>query len=235
LELKKRQRGYWNYERCYDEAKKYSSKNEFKLGNSSAYSKSVEKGWLKDYAWFIDKRFDIFKDKIDMVYSYEFLEQHAVYVGRTLMKNKKQRDNQHIFGNDTVSKFAKENNIPVPEMKILEDNLTLKEGVEKEGVWLELYKKDGWTTLNVAKTGSIGTLGIWLSLWNYDSCYEEAKKYRTKTEFYNGNNRAYEVARKNKWLEKYDWFEDGFKLLGDRIRFWTYERCVEESKKYKTP
>ena len=224
----------WNYENTYNEAQKYKNKSEFKFGNNSAYNSARKHGWLKDYVWLKDERFDLFKDKIDMIYSYEFTEQKTVYVGRTLMRTKKQRDYQHIFGDDSVSKFAKENNISVPEMKILEDNLTIKEGSENEGVWLELYKEDGWNILNKAKTGSIGGLGKGHSAWNYESCYKEAEKYKTKTDFFNNSNRAYEVARKNNWLGDYTWFKSGFEKLSEERKLWTFEKCSEESKKYSS-
>lgn len=43
---------YWNYERCYNEAEKYSSKDEFQKGNASAYNSSKRNNWLDDYDWF---------------------------------------------------------------------------------------------------------------------------------------------------------------------------------------
>ena len=61
--------------------------------------------------------------------------------------------------------------------------------------------------------------------WNYETCMEESKKYKSRSEFCKGNSRAYKVALKNGWLDEYTWFEDG------RIK-WTYETCMEESKKY---
>lgn len=228
--LPKPEKHTWNYENTYKEAEKYSSRGEFKNNNSSAYKSALKNKWLDDYVWFKDRRFDIFKDKIDLVYSYEFIEQKTVYVGRTLSRLQKRRDYQHRLEDDLVSKFAKENNIVIPEMRILETDLTIKEGSENEGIWLELYREDGWNILNIAKTGSIGGLGKWYSKWNYDTCYEEAKKYSNRISFSKNSNRAYDVARKNKWLDDYTWFE---KKTGKQPK-WSYEKCAEESKKYKT-
>ena len=222
----------WNYENTYNEAQKYKNKSEFKFGNNSAYNSARKNGWLKDYVWLKDERFDLFKDKIDMVYSYEFTEQKTVYVGRTLMRTKERRDYQHIFGEDSVSKFAKENNIPVPKMKILEDNLTIKEGAENEGIWLELYKEDGWNILNKAKTGSIGGLGKRFSKYTYEVCYEEAMKYKLRGDFAKGSPSIYNVAWKNKWLDDYLWFEDGVKVRTEKLIIWNYEKCYEEARKY---
>ena len=38
--------------------------------------------------------------------------------------------------------------------------------------------------------------------WTYETCYEEAKKYSTRTEFCKGCGSAYEVARKNGWMDE---------------------------------
>lgn len=226
--------GYWNYENCYNEAKKYKSRSEFKFGNNSAYNSARKRGWLKDYVWLQDERFDLYKDKIDCVYSYEFVDQNAVYVGRTLMKTKKRRDRDHVFQLDSVSAFAKENDIAVPEMKILERDLTIKEGAEREGWWIEKYRSDGWRILNRTKAGSIGMLGKNHSKYTYEVCYEEAKKYKLRGDFAKESPSAYNVAWKNKWLDDYVWFEDGVKIRTDKLVVWDYDKCYSEAKKYTT-
>ncbi len=224
--------GYWNYENCYYEAKKYKSRSEFKFGNNSAYNSARKHGWLKHYVWHKDERFDLYKDKIDCVYSYEFVDQNAVYVGRTLMKTKKRRDRDHVFQLDSVSAFAKQNDIAVPEMKVLEYDLTIKEGAEREGWWIEKYRSDGWIILNRTTAGSIGMLGKNHSKYTYEVCYEEALKYKLRGDFAKGSPSAYNVAWKKKWLDDYVWFEDGVEVRTKKIQLWDYERCFEEAKKY---
>ena len=44
--------GYWNYETCYEEAKKYNSRKEFSDKCNRAYFVANKNGWLKDYTWF---------------------------------------------------------------------------------------------------------------------------------------------------------------------------------------
>ena len=48
----KKPNGYWNRETCYEEAKKYSSKKEFKQHVNGAYQFAYREGWLDDYTWF---------------------------------------------------------------------------------------------------------------------------------------------------------------------------------------
>ena len=43
--------GYWNYDTCYSEAKKYKNRNAFKHGCMSAYDVARRNGWMKDYDW----------------------------------------------------------------------------------------------------------------------------------------------------------------------------------------
>lgn len=48
--------------------------------------------------------------------------------------------------------------------------------------------------------------------WTEDRCREEALKYTTLNEFCHGNHKAYDAARRNKWLWGYDWLERTYKL-----------------------
>lgn len=43
--------------------------------------------------------------------------------------------------------------------------------------------------------------------WTYETCYEEAKKYKTRSEFARGKLLAYKAALKNGWINDYYWFE----------------------------
>ena len=67
--------------------------------------------------------------------------------------------------------------------------------------------------------------------WNYDTCYEEASKYKSRVEFQRNNGYAYKVAAKNGWLDDYTWFEKKLKPVG----YWnSYEHCYDEAKKFNS-
>lgn len=51
----KKENGYWNYERCYEEAKKYKTKSAYKRGNISAYDVALKNKWFDDYDWFLSE------------------------------------------------------------------------------------------------------------------------------------------------------------------------------------
>jgi hypothetical protein len=230
LERKRVKPGTWQvYENCYNEALKYKSRTELEDKSPGCYEGARENGWLDSFIWLEDKRLDIISGSIDSVYVYEFKEQNAVYVGRTLMSLQKQRDYQHMFREGSVSKFAKENNISIPEMKILQENLTLKEGVEKEGEWVEKYRNEGWKILNRAKTGSIG--GLAKGKYNKQSCYDIASSYTTLKDFMEEQWSVYRTALKHDWLKDYTWLE---RKHVQSVKNWTYEMCLEDSKRFKT-
>ena len=212
---------YWTKERVREESQKYKSRSEFHECCGTAYGKARINGWLDEFTWLKDDRIDFSNDKIDCVYAYEFEDYHSVYVGRTLMRRIQERDYEHMFtDSDAVVLFAKEHDIPIPPMKILEADLTLKEGTEKEGYYVEYYRNNGWDVLNRTKTGGIGLL--FRNKWSKRTCREEAKKYKTRGEFAKLCAGAYDVARRNGWLDSYTWFEDLQKPNG----YWdNYDKC----------
>lgn len=227
-----RPNGYWTRERCEEEARKYNTKGEFLKGCSAAHSASVRNGWLDDFDWLTDKRIDVIKGKIDSVYVYIFEETRTAYVGRTLVRRQNKRDKEHLFNqeSDSVAIFAKNHNIPVPPMIILESNLTLKEGLEREDYWRQWFEQQGYSMLNKGATGiGKGSLGgISHGKWNRSSCYNEALKYKSSSEFEDGNASAYAAARRNGWIKDYTWFD----VLWEPK--WDKNTCYQEAKKYKT-
>ena len=228
----KKPNGYWTKERCEEEARKYHTKGEFLKGCGAAHSAAVRNGWLDDFDWLIDQRMDIIKDKIDSVYVYIFEDSKAAYVGRTLIRRQKKRDREHIFNleNDNVARYAKKHHVQVPPMIIIESNLTLEEGLDREDFWRKWYEDHGYTMLNRLATGiGKGSLGgISHGKWNRKTCFEEARKYHSASEFGKANGSAYDAARRNGWIKDYTWFD----VLWEPK--WNKESCYKEAKKYKT-
>lgn len=230
FESKQNPSNYWTKEKVREESKKYKTRGEFHEHCGTAYGKARVKGWLDEFTWLKDDRIDFSIDKIDCVYAYEFKGMNSVYVGRTLVRRISKRDREHIFGDkDAVSLFAKEHGVPVPEMKVLEDNLTLAEGVRKEGYYADYYRKNGWHLINRMKTGSIGLIAK--NKWTKRTCSEEALKYKTKGEFAELSASAYDVARKNGWLKEYTWFDEKQKPSG----YWDdYYNCFNAASTCRT-
>ena len=66
----------WTYETTKQEAMKYKTKSEFSKGNRSAYIIACKNKWIDDFIWLEDRRFNIYTDKIDSVYVFDFTEQN---------------------------------------------------------------------------------------------------------------------------------------------------------------
>ncbi len=230
FESKQKPYNYWTKERVAEESKKYKNRGEFHDNCGTAYGKARVNGWLDEFRWLKDDRIDFSSDQIDCVYAYEFEEYHSVYIGRTLVRRVQDRDKEHLFtDSDAVYLFAKEKGIPVPDMKILETDLTLAYGVRKEGEYLEQYRQEGWHLLNRTKTGGIGLLDR--NKWSKRTCREEAQKYKSRGEFAKSSSRAYDIARTNGWLEDYTWFEERQKPAG----YWdNYDNCYNAARSCRT-
>ena len=219
---KKPSRVKWSYEVCRKLASQYNTLRDFMKKYPSAYTVANRNGWMDDFDWL---------KRASNVHTYYFNEFKSVYIGRTI--SPLSRDIAHNTNEKSaVFRFASENSIPVPKMTILESGLTIIEGLEKEDFYRNKFKSDGWNVLNVAKTGkksgSIGNLGN--GKWNYDSCYKEAQKYCTLKDFRKKSPAAYNAVCKNGWQNEYTWLE----TINHKPGYWTYERCYEEAKKYKT-
>lgn len=220
--------GYWTEENLMEESKKYATKAEFKFFSQVAYVKAREMGLL-------DKMFltkDITNIK-DCIYGYFFNELKTVYIGRTIERRLKIRDKEHRNKkyNDVVYKFSKENNIQIPEIKIIESGLTIFEGSEREKHWEKYYRENGFNTLNIAKCGSIGSIGSLLSgKWNEKTITEEAKKYKTRTQFKNGNQQAYYASIKLGLIDKYVWLSNRNHVKKGHWKI--KENVINEAKKY---
>lgn len=230
---------YWTtYENVLNAAKKCNYYTEFRDTYITAYRNSKKNNWISDFKWLINdiEKFDL-NAKVHLIYVYEFVDLKYFYVGRTI--NLTTRDYNHHFKYktkngekkyDSLNIFCKNNNIDIPKPIILETKLTAHESQEKEDFWIKYYIECGWKKINKAKTGiNIGSLGGGRIKWTYDKCYEEAKKYKSRGEYFDGSVQAYRVSLKYGWINDYTWFISKIKAPN----YWTYDMCYNEAKKYK--
>lgn len=185
-------KNYWlKKENAIDESKKYSSRAEFCKNSYGAYKKSLKNGWLDEMTWLTKK--NVCKDPVDTVYRYYFENENAVYVGRTIYLEL--RDHQHrTREKDTVYKFAKECNTEIPKIEVLEEGLTVLQGAEREDYWEKYYRNKGFTIINKQPCGSLGHM---CKKWSKEKCFEEAKKYKTRSEFQKNASQAYHLSITN--------------------------------------
>jgi hypothetical protein len=224
----------WKYDTCYAEAKKYKTRSAFNKGCSGAYDVARRNGWLADYTWMPD--LTEFDAKVDSVYCYLFEKQKAAYVGRTLMYRQHIRDIEHgNYEKDAVFRFAHKHSCDIPKMIIIEENLTIQQGREREDYWRNYYESKGYFMLNKAvtgiKSGSIGALAS--GKWTFEKAYKIAQAFQTVNEMCEEYEYLYKISKARGWLEKFDWFR-GKEIKIEKQTKWTEDVCREEALKYKS-
>lgn len=168
----------WNYETCYEEAKKYKSRGEFHKMCPCGYSAARKNNWMNDYTWY-----PIRKRVPNGYWTYESCFEEA-----------KKYKTRAEFHKGSAGAYIK--------------------------AWRKGWIKDyDWMPSRQTKPA-----GYWD---NYDHCYEEAKKYKSRRSFQRGCIGGYTKALRNGWLNDYNWFS-GNKRNG----FWNKETCYEEARKY---
>lgn len=222
---------YWTKERCFEKAKECNSRGEYKKMFLVAYQKSLKKGWINDYVWFSKPIKHLYTDKIDLIYAYIF-PNNIAYIGRTIRLKIRHWEHSNMFKKDIVAKYIHSNNLTLPEPLILENNLTLEDGLEREKYWVNYYINEGYKLLNSKPcgidSGSLGSLGR--GKWSKSKTFEEAKKYTSKNEFRKNCDSGYQAALKNNWLKDYTWF----KRPVVHNKKWTKEECLNAAKNCST-
>lgn len=239
LKYNRKLNGYWNnYENCLNASKKCKSRNEFSKLTANGYANSIKNGWINDFVWLNNpklKDYNEIVEKVYVIYGYFDYDNKSVYIGLT--NNIKARHARHNRFDKRRNKYSSvkeyfnslKKELPYPI--ILESQLTVTESQNNELKWIEFYRKNGWNIINKAKTGlGSSSIGGGFIKWNYNRCYEEAKKYKSITELQKKCYGAYRNAFNFGWLKDYTWFTKYSKPRN----YWNYENCKEEAKKYKT-
>ena len=226
--------GYWNdRNHLQEEADKYTCKVDFLNGCASAYRAAQRQGILDEICKNYTKNENVYMDlykEIHSVYVYEVEKTHSCYVGRTI--NLQERDLSHRRGRkhsdgrityDSLYIHCKDNGVNIPTPKVLEENLNAKDSLIKEDYWLKEYVNNGWSPINVAKTGETsGSLGA-VKLWTYDACKEFCKNYSYKSEIKEANYTCYTTCLKNGWFDEFG--------IKEKYSSWeSKDKCIEAAK-----
>ena len=225
--------GHWTKELCELEAKKYSTKKDFRLNSSGAYDVSQKKGWLNDIC---DHMVEIKKPSgyWNLEMCIEDAKKYPTYIEFT-------RKSSSAYG--TASKngwceIIKENFEEVRRP----NNYWTKELCELEAkkypTYTEFYKKsfsayeaslnNGWIKYIKDNFKEVKKPN---GYWNLEMCTKEAKKHPTYLEFQKKSQSAYNSAKRNNWL---DIIKRNFNKVKKPKEYWNLEMCIDEAKKYST-
>ncbi len=195
--------------KCRDAAFKYETKKEFKNNDKFLYEMSYRLGFIDDICSHMIKVGNLYHR---CIYSYEFIELKAVYVGLTY--DLFFRDKQHRYKeNGPVYIFSKTNNVDIPNPKQLTDYINKDNASELEGKWLDKYKSEGWVILNKAKTGGLGGRNKHVNYTKKD-CFEIASQYNKVSDCEKENFKVCQILRKKGWIkEAFPQVFDNFKIV----------------------
>ena len=222
----------WLKQECINAAKKCKSRSEYNRKYPGAYKSSKKHGWFDEIS---EKYFEPVGNRAKRcIYAYEFPDK-SVYVGLT--GNLHNRNKQHVTDeNSQVYRHINETN-GQPKLIQLTDYIDYKEASKLEGLFLSNYITSGWTKLNKAKTGGLGTSVeprkkcpvLPRKRWTIEEILNEAKKYNTRSEFMKNSPYVYGLASKMKMIDDAC---SHMKLL--QRKKWTKEDAAYEALKYKT-
>ena len=94
--------------------------------------------------------------KRDNIYVYLWEELNTVYVGRTVNPKSRHYQHRHIPTEKTY-KFSIEHGVEHPKMIIIENDLSIEEGIEREKYWIKEYRENSpYDVLNRTEGGEVG-------------------------------------------------------------------------------
>jgi len=189
----------WTKEEILEEALKYKTRVKFQQNSGAAYSHAIRYGHLKEACAHMDVLGNLYKRKI---YEIRFNNINTVYVGLTC--NIKRRRTNHI---------SKSSNKGVRGLIASGEKYTWythpnfrdpKNAMDYEDEIIEKRRNEGWTILNIAKGGALGTaIPKMNNKWTYDSVKRLALTYSTLKDFRRDYQAAYVFACKNKFNSEF--------------------------------
>lgn len=130
--------------------------------------------------------------KSDNIYIYLWEEFNTIYVGRTINPKSRHYTHRHREAERTYQ-FSSEHHVEHPKMIIIESDLTIEEGVEREKYWINYYKNNtNYNVLNKSEGGQRGRQRNKLS--------DEEREKRRKISL-NKSMKKYKEENKEKLIE----------------------------------
>ena len=170
------------------------------------------------------------RENRDNIYIYLWEEFNTIYIGRTV--NPKGRHYQHKHREtEKTYQFSSEHHVEHPKMVIIENDLTIEEGVEREKYWINYYKnKSGYEVLNKSRGGQIGGQLRPLTLTDEEK-KERARQYKKEyNKTHKEERKIYNYTHKE---QKKKYYEKHKEELREKARKKYYENHEENKLKNK--
>lgn len=217
---------------AHELAKQFETRTGFKKGQKIgstkinykakyAYEVARVNGWLDEICSHMKQNINA---RPRYIYVALWEEEKLCYIGLT--QHIKDRFSDHK-NNPKSAVWRTIQNYGDPEFKVLTDEpVDVSIAAQCEEEWKNKYESMGYVSVNVAKTGSLGSYS---RIWDYESAKAEALKYKTRTDFHMNGGGAVVIAKKNGWLE--DICSHMPLIVG---RWDIFDNVKAEAKKYRT-
>lgn len=181
-------------EQLFESAKLHQHKSDWKKADSGAYQMALRRGiFVRATAHMTPKAHPYSGSYV--IYAYEFTDKH-VYIGLTFLP--KTRHAQHMCRGRVFEHIKV---CPEYAYKIIEQSISDPASAgARERHWMAHYEETGWTILNKADGGGLGTIQV--TKWTKEAIIEEAKKYKTKQEWIDKSQMSYRLAKREAWFEE---------------------------------
>ena len=214
----------WTYEICMAEAKKYVHPTDFENGSNGAYNKARKEGWLKDYTWIVPKT------KPHGWWNEEHCREEAKKYHRDVdFKQGSPSAHQAAERHGWLKTYDWFDRKPHPDgywtrERCLEEMLkyeTVSDFIRGSSGAYNAARKKGWLEDREWKSGFARTAEL-NRKWTEETCRDEAKKYKSRSEFAKYGRGAYMAANDNGWLDSYTWFVPSENMFVNGENVYTY-------------
>lgn len=201
--------GDWDYQKCYNIAASFVLFTDYATKEPESYTVARINGWLNDYTWFVDGR-DVASEN-RRVYDYQECYQRAQQYSTI----------KEFEENDKGACVAARRNGWVNDYTWFTRLWERK--WDRESCYLEAQKFQSLAAFASESSSCYSTAvnNHWLDeytwlerkrvkpgTWQvYENCYNEALKYKSRTELQDKSPGCYEGARENGWLDEFTWLE----------------------------
>lgn len=208
----------WTLDNCLKTAKRFKTRKAWREKYPYAYTSAWRNDWLELCCNHMETLGNLF---LRGTYIYIWSDR-SVYVGITCDYKRRHKDHQRP---NTVY-FNKTSELGQPSIQRSGYIYNLGEAGKKEKELIFNFNKEGFAVLNKTKGGETGSDKRY---WTLEKCMKKAKKYKTRTEWFNKARDSYCAAQKNGWLIKCC---DHMIEIKKPNFYWTLEKCKEEALKY---
>jgi hypothetical protein len=175
-------------------ASKFQHRNDWKEAEPHYYQAAHRRGLIDKVAARMTLQAHPYSGSY-IVYAYEFSDRHA-YVGLTFLP--KTRHIQHMVRGPV---FEHMKICPTYSYKVVAEGLANPDDTAaKERHWVEAYRQSGWTLLNTAKAGGLGSVAH--NKWTKEAVLANAKEFKTRKEWYLKSQFTYSLAKREGWFEQ---------------------------------